>query len=542
MTSSVTILRTTFTLLLLAGAVLLVGGCVSENDKLPYEITGSTSPVIINATSVSDLEIKGIQNSDMKELFTKINKFDVVTFDERSIWREVKLKHNHMVRIHGKDYQAKMDCISCDTAFNGYESYYGTLVDEKNSSVLFTFGPSFLTGSISLNNETFWIVPIDKEVWNENSPTLHIIYNSQDAINYQNPNLTDITPSDKFLHHFHRDEKTGISYLTKKSLIGIEYPAIDGDHVVWTWVYYGKRGITLYTISTGNYTEIKGEPFGLSPPKISGNYIVWADMAECLAQNQTNSLVLYDITTGNKTCIGKSPASPRFAAISNPYVVWQDDIYFNNKTSAPPPNHMFYDIYLYDIRTGTESIIQPNLSTQEYPSVSGDRIVWSDYRNYPDGGYHKDIFLYNISDKTVTTINTAPLFHTASAPYIYRNLILWSDQGKGMSSKVHLYNITSGQEQILDDSSSGMIGGFLISGNYIVMTSSEFRGSDVPEGKILLFNLDNMRKETKVSTCLNNSALISISGNNILVGGSDGFGLCPAYEEEFQEPFFNNTS
>jgi hypothetical protein len=523
-----TSLRVTLALVLLVAAVLLAAGCVSENSNVPLEITGSTTVVVANVTSASDLEMKGIQNSEISDLFHGINRFDVVSFNLRNIRTQIQSQQGLPVRIRGKDYRAELTRQTSINVGNGFESYSGALFGEQNSSVLITILPtSFITGSISMNNETFWIVPIDKEAWNENSPTLHIIYNFHDAINYQNPNLTDITPSGKFLHYFHQDEKTGISYLTKKSLIGIEYPAIDGDHVVWSWVYYGKRGLTLYTISTGNYTEIKGEPFGLSPPKISGNYIVWADTAECLSKNQTNSLVLYNIATGNKTCICKSPASPRFAAISDPYVVWQDDIYFNNKTSAPPPNHMFYDIYLYDIRTGTESIILPNLSTQEYPSISEDRIVWSDYRNYPDGGYHKDIFLYNISDETVTTINTIPLFHTASAPYIYRNFILWSDEGKGMSSKVHLYNITSGQEQILDDSSSGMIGGFLISGNYIVMTSSEFQGSDVPEGKILLFNLDNLRKETKVPACLNNSSLISISGNNILVAGSDGFGLCP---------------
>jgi hypothetical protein len=307
------------------------------------------------------------------------------------------------------------------------------------------------------------------------------------------------------------DEKTGVIHLTNKSLIGYEYPTIDGDHIAWTWVNDDPyRGITLYTISTKKYTEIKARPFGMSPPKISGDYIVWADTAECVLRNQTIGLVLYDISSGNKTCICNHPVSPRFAAISSNYVVWEDQ----------------KDINLYDIRTGKESVILPNSSYQELPSISGDNVVWSDYRNYNDGGYHKDYFLYNISTGSVMAINTVPEFHTASAPYIFQDRVLWSDTGKGMSSKVHLYNITTGQEQILDDNSSGVVGGFSMYGDLIVWTSAEFRGSDVPEHNSLLFDL---KKGAVIPVCLtgsNHQSSASISGNTIIFQDGVGIGLC----------------
>ena len=110
---------------------------------------------------------------------------------------------------------------------------------------------------------------------------------------------------------------------------------------------------------------------------------------------------------------------------------------------------------------------------------------------------------------------------------------------KGMSSRVHLYNITTGKERILDDSSSGEVSRFSMSGNYIVWTSSEFRGSDVPESNGVVFNL---KKEAVVLECSNGTSPKSISGNTILVSDSKGIGLCQVSPQQFSNASGTVTS
>ena len=514
-----------FALLLVMVAVLLVAGCAHENRKLPLEISGSTSVVVSNVVSAHDLEMRGVHDSALMNLVPEIHRFDVVTFDLRAIRENIRSTQGFKIRINESEYTAELTRMRSVNTDSGFETYSGVLRNEQNSSVVITISPtSFIVGSVRLNDASYWIMPVDKEKYRpDNSPVLHVLYEEKDATGFRNPNITDIDPSEKYLHSYHRDEKTGITRLTEPSLIGMESPAIDGDHVVWSWVYYGKRGLTLYTIPTGKYTEISAEPFGLSPPKISGNFIVWADSRECVSGGQTHSLVLYDIVSGSKTCICSNPKSPRYAGISHPYVVWEDNAHWKTDNRSPM-DHYRYDIHLYDIRTGKESVIIPNFSTQEYPAISGDRVVWSDSRNYPRWGNYKDIFLYNITDESVTVINSAPMLQSASSPYIHGDYVLWSDQGKGPSSRVHLYTISTGKERILDGSSSGIVMGFSMSGDYIVWTSAEFGGSDIPDAIRVVFDL---KKGAAVSVCPDGVAPFSVSGSTFLVSDARGIGLCP---------------
>jgi hypothetical protein len=520
-----TSLRLVTVLLLLVAGVVLAAGCIAGNNPPVIEIPGSTTVIAANVTSLHDLEMKGIFRPSLSVLLPAVSRYDVVTFDYRTIGQKIQSGQDLMIRVRGKEYRARLHPLSSDGEYHSFTSYSGSLSDDLNSSILLTICPGFIVGSVTVNGENFRIMPVDKEAWSEDSaPVLHVIYNIRDAPGYPDPAMTDIAPSEEYLHYYRYDNRSGITHLTRPTLIGMENPATDGDRIVWSWVYYEKRGLTLYTISTGNYTEIPADPFGLSPPKISGDYLVWADSTECLSPGQTNGLVLYNITSETRTCLGKNPKSPRYAAISGNYVVWEDNNHRERDVQDRlSGNHYLYDIYLYDIRTGNESVILPNLSSQEYPSVSGDWIVWSDSRNYPASGYFKDIYLYNIADGSVTVINPAPVPATASAPHIFQNYVLWSDTGKGSSSRVHLYDIPLQTERILDDSSSGDVIYFSGSGNFVVWTSLEFRGSDIPESQGMLFDMKN---GGFVPACQNESSPIAIAGNIILVFDSGGFGFC----------------
>ncbi|MCK9631711.1 MAG: hypothetical protein M0R30_08705 [Methanoregula sp.] len=523
-----TLLRVTFALVLVMVAMLLATGCVDENSKLLLEIPGSTTVVVPDATSGSDLEMRGVDDPALLNLFPEISRYDVVKFDSRAILRKIQSSRTLGIRISGKEYLAELTQLTSVNTDSGFKSYSGVLQNETNSSVLITISPtSFIVGSVTLDDDTYWIMPVDKEAFREDtSSVLHVIYNAKDAIDFQHPDITDIYPSEKYLHSYYRDEKTGIIRLTGPSLIGMESPMIDGDHVVWSWVYNGKRGLTLYTISTGNFTEINAEPFGLSPPKISGDYIVWADTGECVSGDQTNGLVLYEISSGNRTCICTNPKSPRFADIHGNYVVWQDSTKPDNYNVTIADSFYHYDIFLYDIRNGTESRILPDPSPQNYPSIYDDLIVWEDGRN-DNGPYHKDYFLYNITDRSVRKINAVPVNNSASPPYIHDNRVLWGDAGVAVPSTVHLYNITTGQEQVLNYSSPGNVGRFSLSGNLAIWTSWEFRGSDVPEQDSHLYDLTTGTESPVCPSGTFPQLSPSVSGNNIIFQNAGGIWLCP---------------
>jgi beta propeller repeat protein len=173
----------------------------------------------------------------------------------------------------------------------------------------------------------------------------------------------------------------------------------------------------------------------------------------------------------------------------------------------------------------------PNFSTQEYPAISGDRIVWSDSRNYPPVGSYRDIFLYSIPDGNVTVVNKAPLI--PSPPYIHGDYVLWSDRGTGPSSRVHLYTISTGEDRVLDDSSSGYVTGFSMSGDYIVWTLEEFRGNDIPDAIHVVYDL---RKGAAVSVCPEGVAPFSVSGNTFLVSDAGGIGFCGQTRKGYPDP------
>lgn len=91
---------------------------------------------------------------------------------------------------------------------------------------------------------------------------------------------------------------------------------------------------------------------------------------------------------GGERPICTNPDTQMNPKISGNKVVWQD--YRNDNT----------DIYLYDLETGVERPICTNLSGQYIPEILGNMIVWVDDRHDEFSTGNDDIYLYDLETST----------------------------------------------------------------------------------------------------------------------------------------------
>lgn len=85
--------------------------------------------------------------------------------------------------------------------------------------------------------------------------------------------------------------------------------------------------------------------------------------------------------------------------------------------------------------------IQP--SNQVHPSISGDRLVWIDYRNRTSG----DIYLYDFSTSLEKRITSDSSMWPANV-FIAKDKIVWNDTRYG-NDDIYLYDLATGVEQRL---------------------------------------------------------------------------------------------
>jgi len=238
-----------------------------------------------------------------------------------------------------------------------------------------------------------------------------------------------------------------------ESIVSIDhgqvYPAISEDRIVWVDIF---NDLYLYELSTGKETQIVTTSFYYKPA-VSGDIILWTDY-----RNGNSDIYLYDLSVdsdsdGIPNYLDEDRPDPDPAevqvtmdtsdqldpAISGEIIVWED--YRNGN----------YDIYMYDLSVDSDGDGIPNYldddrphpdpaerqittdSNQFNPAVSGDRMVWDDYRNGNADVYLCDLTLNDNpggcladDEKTQVTKNTSHEYHQA----ISGDRIVWVDKGE----------------------------------------------------------------------------------------------------------------
>jgi beta propeller repeat protein len=121
-------------------------------------------------------------------------------------------------------------------------------------------------------------------------------------------------------------------------------------------------------------------------------------------------------------------ASQTNPVVSGDIVVWED---YRSGTN--------YDIYGKDLSTGQEFPICVEAHSQSAPAISGDIVVWQDERN---GG--RDIYGYSLATKQEFAVCTQPGYQ--EYPAVSGDIIVWEDDRGGSGDDIYGYDLATKQE------------------------------------------------------------------------------------------------
>ncbi|MDQ3928298.1 MAG: hypothetical protein M3328_04020, partial [Chloroflexota bacterium] len=201
-------------------------------------------------------------------------------------------------------------------------------------------------------------------------------------------------------------------------------------------------------------------------PSTDGKTVVWVDGRKAGKNaglyEATNNLNIMgaDLATGKVFTVTTAAKSQIYPDVSGDIVVWAD---FRNSKSAT--DLASGDIYMYNIRTGKETLVTRAAGLQTGPVTNGKVIVWADYRNEPKpDGFNSNIYGYDIATKKEFVITKEP--STQLYPAISGNTVVWADWRNG-EGDIFGYDMATKKEFLVTDSPGSQIMPS-ISGNLVV--------------------------------------------------------------------------
>ena len=239
-------------------------------------------------------------------------------------------------------------------------------------------------------------------------------------------------------------------------------PAVDAGVVVWA----DRRNspdpsnfdVYAYVVSSGQVIPVSTAPLRQVLPDVDGDWVVWQDERNGDGDPYNHNTDIYgrNLATGEERVLSAPPHAERISPrISGRYVVWQHGGLGTNN----------WDIYGYDLQTGSEFPIGIDPWPQVAPAVSGDIVVWMDYRS----GF-ADIYGMDLATGVEFPICAAP--GEQGSPAIDGNIVVWVDfrdpnpDGSG-NANIYGYDLTTGTEFAIctDPGYQGLV---QISGNLVV--------------------------------------------------------------------------
>ena len=235
--------------------------------------------------------------------------------------------------------------------------------------------------------------------------------------------------------------------------------------------------------------------FGEYSPSLSGDKIVWLDNRH--SSETDTEVYLYDFTTKKERRITNVASRKDDVSISGNRIVWTD---WRNGNQ---------DIYMYDLATNVEKRITTNTKSQVYPKIDGDKIVWQDYR---DGSIGSAVYMYDLATNTEKRLVISEGKHQ-ERPAISGNYVVWSDTTSNPNGLIRLYNIFTGVTTYPLISEKGDPMDFVaISGNKVAYRYNE---NGTGRYNVYVYDIDT-KTEVKVTKNTTTSLRdLAISGNKV---------------------------
>jgi beta propeller repeat protein len=149
--------------------------------------------------------------------------------------------------------------------------------------------------------------------------------------------------------------------------------SVSGDRAVWA----EGGALWVHTLSTGESEVVAEHTAHQTDPALSGDILVWAD-----DRGGDLDLWMVDLSGGEPMMLFGGPGDQDAPTIDGTRVA------FVNR-SVEPYTDKEADIWMIDLEDmSTAMALVSDLSEQSYPHIHGDRVIWTDFRNDPEGTYN----------------------------------------------------------------------------------------------------------------------------------------------------------
>jgi len=200
--------------------------------------------------------------------------------------------------------------------------------------------------------------------------------------------------------------------------------------------YYSESYIYYLNLSSMEQTQIAPGYY----PSISGNNIVFDNNNILSIYNlQTKSLENINMPTGYNQVAGYAP------------LIYNNTIVYVGSNGNPGNKSSAFE-YNIETRINTK-LFDVSWFNFVLEGIYENEIVYTDY-----SGKNSIISMYDLDTKQTTQISNKPFI--AGGAKIDGNLIVWDDgrdQGEGIPMEIRYYNISSGQESLLNISKEGSV-------------------------------------------------------------------------------------
>jgi beta propeller repeat protein len=260
-----------------------------------------------------------------------------------------------------------------------------------------------------------------------------------------------------------RDLATGSAFLIDEPNATELDPVTDGRLVVWRDNRAGNYNVYALDLQSGEERTIVDEPHSQGGHALGGDFVAWRDARNSPpgVPPEFGNMDIYalNLRTGQEFAVCTAPWDQKYPAVSGNIIVWAD-----YRRANPILNPLISDIYGYDLSTGREFLIASadDDVRQVKPAISGSIVVWADMHN---GG---DIWGYDLDSNTSFPICVNP--YGQNDVDIDGRYVVWEDWRNGVDKDIWGYDLLTAREFPIYQG-PGNQGDPKISGNLVVWDS-----------------------------------------------------------------------